>query len=275
LRLVQTDEALPRSRAANKGLAEAAGDYLLFLDDDDWLMPSHIARLAEALRRQPNSLAAYTGVALVGADGIPAGQVFDLPFDSVRQLAGNLTPIHAVLFSRKLVEGGCRFDETLDRLEDWDFWLQVARRTGMTHLPGVSAAYRVHESSGVHRDAGPEGAATQRIYEKWMVTWTAGEGAALMERAWACADLEWELTRVRAGLEDAGRNVTHLTESVARLTESLARLGESLGDQRAQAEKYRLLAAEHERRIADLMGATSWRVTAPLRWLSSKFKPPQ
>jgi LmbE family N-acetylglucosaminyl deacetylase/glycosyltransferase involved in cell wall biosynthesis len=264
LRLLQTDQALPRSRAANKGLAEAAGDYLLFLDDDDWLMPSHIARLAEVLRRQPNSLAAYTGVALVREDGTPVGQVFDLPFDSVRQLAGNLTPIHAVLFSRKLVESGCRFDESLDRLEDWDFWLQVARRSDITHLPGVSAAYRVHESSGVHQDAGPEGAATQRIYEKWIATWTAGEGAALMERAWACADLEWELTRNRAGLEDAGRNVTRLAESVTRLTEALAH-------QTHIAEAQTALATDRERRIADLIASTSWRVTTPFRWLASRF----
>src|SRR5699024_9239303 len=52
LRLVHTEEPLPRSRAANKALAEARGDYLLFLDDDDWLMPGHIARLAHVLQRQ-------------------------------------------------------------------------------------------------------------------------------------------------------------------------------------------------------------------------------
>jgi LmbE family N-acetylglucosaminyl deacetylase len=227
LRLVQTDEALARSRAANKGLAEAAGQYLLFLDDDDWLMPSHVARLAEVLRRQPNCLAAYTGVALVGEDGATTGQVFDLPFDSLRQLAGNLTPIHGVLFSSKLLERGCRFDETLDRLEDWDFWLQVSRHADMVHLLGVSAAYRVHESSGVHQDAGPGGAATQRVYENWRDSWTAGQGAALMQRAWACTDFERELAAAQAKLEEASLNAARLAESLARLTESEARLAES------------------------------------------------
>jgi hypothetical protein len=191
--------------------------------------------------------------------------VFDLPFDSVRQLAGNLTPIHGVLFSKKLVEGGCRFDERLDRLEDWDFWLQVARRADMVHLPGVSAAYRVHESSGVHEDAGPEGAATQRIYEKWIASWSADEGAALMERVWACADLEWDLAATKGRLEDAGRDVARLSESLARLSESVTQLTQI-------TQVHRATAADCERRLADVYTSKSWRVTAPLRWLTGFFK---
>jgi len=259
LRLLQTEQALPRSRAANKGLEQAAGDYLLFLDDDDWLMPSHIARLAEVLQRQPNVLAAYTGVALVGEHGAPVGQLFDLPFDGVRQLAGNLTPIHGVLFSRKALERGCRFDEALDRLEDWDFWLQVARLAQMVHLPGVSAAYRVHESSGVHRDAGPEGAATQRIYEKWMNAWTANEGAALMERAWACDDLERELAATRGKLEEAHQNIARLSETTTNLA-ALVQAQTSMVEQR-------------DRYVRELLDSSSWRVTGPLRWLASILKP--
>lgn len=44
VRLVETDTPLPRSKAANKALNCARGEYLIFLDDDDWLMPSHIDR---------------------------------------------------------------------------------------------------------------------------------------------------------------------------------------------------------------------------------------
>ena len=265
LRLVQTNEPLMRSRAANKAMEEAAGEYLLFLDDDDWLMPGHVARLAEVLRRQPNCLATYTGVALVGEDGASTDQVFDLPFDGLRQLAGNLTPIHGVLFSRKLLRHGCRFDETLDHLEDWDFWLQVARHADMVHLPGVSAAYRVHESSGVHQDAGPQGASTQRIYEKWHALWSTGQSAALMKRVWACADLESELAVSRERLQAANRETNDLSDSLARLSQSLARLSESLT---AQIQ----MTAQRERQVAELLDSKSWRITAPLRWLTSAFK---
>jgi O-antigen biosynthesis protein len=200
LRLVPTDSPLPRSKAANRALDEARGEWLLFLDDDDWLMPDHISRLAEVLRKLPKALAVYTGVSLVDDTGQPRGQVFDLPFDAVRQLAGNLTPIHAVLFSRRVLAGGLRFDEALDRYEDWDFWLQLGRVTPFVHLPGVSAAYRIHDSSGVHTDPGPLSASSLPIYQKWRALWQAGQEGPLMERVWAAHDLE-------LALQDANRAI--------------------------------------------------------------------
>jgi hypothetical protein len=184
LRLIAAAEARPRSVAANTAIAHARGDLLLFLDDDDWLMPEHIGRLVQALQAHPRALAAYAGVATVDAAGQPLGQVFDLPFDAVRQLSGNLMPIHAVLFRRSLVEQGCRFDETLDRYEDWDFWVQMARLTVPVHVPGVSAVYRIHDSSGVHDDAGVDSRSSQRIQHKWLQRSSPQELGALMKRVW-------------------------------------------------------------------------------------------
>lgn len=191
LRLVPTDRPLARSAAANHALDAAHGDLLLLLDDDDWLLPSHIARLAGLLRHLPGTRAAYTGVDLVDADNRPKGQALDLPWDRIRQMAGNLTPIHAVLFDAALVRTQrCRFDESLDQYEDWDFWLQIARHTVPAHLPGSSAVYRVHQSSGVHDDAGPRSAAAATVYEKWQPQWSPEDRGALMERIWSLADTE-------------------------------------------------------------------------------------
>jgi len=289
LRLVQTDETLPRSRAANKALQESSGDWLMFLDDDDWLMPGHVARLARVLSDQPACLAAYTGVALAGEDKRWLGQVFDLPFDGVRQLAGNLTPIHAVLFSRQLLARGCSFDESLDRFEDWDFWLKVASHGPMVHLPGVSAAYRIHDSSGVHEDSGPQGESTQKIYEKWRAIWDDGQGAALMQRAWVCADLEIKLDQASRHIEGFAdilashaqmsatvgeqiHSVAQLTHSVSELTDANARLSMALTYESGQVQAQARLASDRQNRIEELLGSTSWRLTAPLRWLSAQIK---
>lgn len=48
MRMVGSDEQLDRSRAANVGLDEATGEYLIFLDDDDLFYPEHIAILVNA-----------------------------------------------------------------------------------------------------------------------------------------------------------------------------------------------------------------------------------
>jgi GT2 family glycosyltransferase len=60
-----------RSNAANRGLDAARGDWLIFLDDDDWFDADHIETLVGALTAARGQyLAAYSAVRCV-ADGIP------------------------------------------------------------------------------------------------------------------------------------------------------------------------------------------------------------
>lgn len=164
-----------RSAAANAGLLAAAGRLIVFLDDDDTFMPGHVAGLQAALQDSGRALAVYSGVEIVGADGTVA-RVLNLPFSYPRLCVGNFIPIHAVLFSRSLVEAGCRFDESLDLYEDWDFWLQVASRAPFVHLDAVTARYRAGGASGVglapERES--QSAWRARVHAKWSRLWPAG-----------------------------------------------------------------------------------------------------
>ena len=49
VKLVSLGKSLRRSRAANVGMTKATGDYLMFLDDDDWIDREHIANLVTLL----------------------------------------------------------------------------------------------------------------------------------------------------------------------------------------------------------------------------------
>ena len=125
LRFVGVGESLRRSRAANIGLEAALGEYLIFLDDDDWFEADHIHKLIEGIRLQPSFKVAYSGVKCVDESKNWMSQKFDVPFDAIRLLADNFIPIHAVLFSRDFLKLGCRLDEAMDLYEDWDFWIQL------------------------------------------------------------------------------------------------------------------------------------------------------
>ncbi|HSW15788.1 MAG TPA: glycosyltransferase [Ramlibacter sp.] len=301
LRLLDADRTRPRSVAANAALDAARGEFLLFLDDDDWLMPDHIARLVEAVRTRPDALAAYAGVGLVDAEGKPLGQVFDLPFDAVRLLSGNLVPIHAVLFSARLRDLGCRFDEALDRYEDWDFWIQVARHTVPIHVPGISALYRIHDSSGVHADAGAASASSQRIQAKWLTQCTPQQLGDLMRRVWSHDELanrlqaaESTVLRLESALAQASAAFADQTAALQLLraelheqalaverrhqhSEHLAQqLVQQLADEKARADRLAQDLADEAHRVAALTldnaalrNSTSWRVTRPLRALAA------
>lgn len=253
--LLPTDRRLSRSEAANALLEAAEGPWLIFLDDDDWFMPHHVARLAQVLGAQTLSKAAYTGVALVNDLNQPTGAIFDLPVDPGRWPAGNLTPIHGVMFHRSLLDAGCRFDPHLDRYEDWDFWLQLNRLTVFMHLPGTSAAYRIHNSSGVHEDTGAGSDASAVIHDKWSSMWTSDQKRALMERAWGYADLEHKLL-------DAQRSFDELM--------TLRRQERELFDQHL-SEAHALI----QRQATDMeaiKASSSWKMTAPIREMTLRLR---
>lgn len=144
---------LRRAQAAQAGLDEAQTPWALFLDDDDELLPGHLLKLSQALKAQPQAVAAYTGVVQLREGSADVLATWDRAFEPWELLAANALPIHAVLFDRvRLRKAGVRFDTSFDTFEDWDFWLQVQAVGAMVHVPGVSARYWV-------ADAPPSGAA--------------------------------------------------------------------------------------------------------------------
>jgi LmbE family N-acetylglucosaminyl deacetylase len=145
LRLLKSETPISRSAAANLALREANGEFLIFIDDDGWMMPGHITRLVRALQLQPQILAAHTDVALVGTNGSPLGQTLDFPFELTCQQARHVTPVHAMMFKASVLSKGLIFDESLNTNEVWDFWLRLAHLSVVCHVPGVSAVYRMDD----------------------------------------------------------------------------------------------------------------------------------
>ncbi|MBW4523134.1 MAG: polysaccharide deacetylase family protein [Scytolyngbya sp. HA4215-MV1] len=136
--------------ARNAGIQRARFDWLLFLDADDWLAPTHLETLFTQLSIHPDWDAVHCGWSNV----TPDGQVSNARYGkSESDLFPVLTrcctfAIHTCLVRKSLVEHVGGFDRTLKTCEDWDLWQRIARMGAKFGLvPEVLAFYRMRPDS--------------------------------------------------------------------------------------------------------------------------------
>lgn len=235
--LNQGGNALERALAANLGLMESRGDFLLFLDDDDLVDADHLSRLLACLNDNEAALAAYTGVRLVDAAGNVLRELNEA-WEPERLLGMNFLPIHAVMFRAEKVRDSIAFDPSLRLMEDWDFWVRLASKGNFVRLPGCSATYRLeHGESGLsgQRDKDAMYLSHALVLEKIRASDRSGISRALFWFDTALNHLQGEKAVLEASLGSANAYVARLEQRVQTeeaTTIQLSRMNEMLVTER-------------------------------------------
>ncbi len=215
-----------RSNAANTAMEKASGKYFLFLDDDDEIDPDHVRNLVNALSRNAPYRVAYSAVRIIKGNKKAATPAFEFPFDRVRLMIENFIPIHAVLFDSDLYREGNQFDTSLDRYEDWDFWLQISRTDAFLYVNKCTASYRVGTDSGIGAKA-TENYEEDRvtIYQKWLPHFNSAQLLELMDRARKYPKLpllEADIRALSGQVREREKHIGLLTEQIKDIKSILA-----------------------------------------------------
>jgi predicted AlkP superfamily phosphohydrolase/phosphomutase len=133
------------SRLRNHALAAAAGDVVVYLDDDNVFDPDWLRAVAWTFTERPDANVAY-GARVVDdglrhwhgeTGGMPAMEL--LPWDRATCEQRNLVDANVIAHRRGFADA--RFDEHLSHYEDWDFVLQLTADEDPVVVPIVATCF--------------------------------------------------------------------------------------------------------------------------------------
>ncbi len=142
------------SAARNRGMSVSAGEYLVFLDSDDRLLPDAVSAGLAALEQDLRC-----GMS-VGAHNLttPSGERIATRFKPVPLRDGYelllrsnfIECTSSVIFRRSCFSDNAGFRANLKGAEDYDVYLRVARASPICCHRQVVAEYRLHSSNASH-----------------------------------------------------------------------------------------------------------------------------
>lgn len=132
--------------ARNSGIQASTGEYLVFLDADDRLLPNHLQANLKAFQEHPDAGFVCGDYRFFGAEG--TWHVHDChpsPDHYATLLRRNfIGPPHVVMFKRQIIEKIGGFREDVVPSEDQELFLRIARAYSIYCHHEVIAEYRRH-----------------------------------------------------------------------------------------------------------------------------------
>ncbi len=151
------------SAARNKGIAEATGDLVAFLDADDFWLPEKLEKQLAVFRRHPGvGLVASDRCDVDAEDHVLLASLFErqglagefrnlagapLPQALSRLVRTNFLPTSSVMVRKAALDDVGVFETAIRYGEDLELWARIAAKYGVVCLPEVLVRYRLHDSN--------------------------------------------------------------------------------------------------------------------------------
>jgi len=147
IRLARNNTNLGVATTRNKGIQLARGEYLAFLDSDDWAHPGRLAKQTAFLDNHPDYAAVGSWIEWMSEAGHPSGRIKRKPTSPEEIAAWRLFQQgieNSASMARTDVLRAYRHREEFDVCEDFELWARIAANHKLATLPEVLVRRRMH-----------------------------------------------------------------------------------------------------------------------------------
>jgi glycosyltransferase involved in cell wall biosynthesis/GT2 family glycosyltransferase len=137
----------------NRCIAEAKGEFLVWLDSDDMLLPDTLTTYIEALARTPDADVLYGDLIVTDHEFRQTDQVcYEDWYERNNELLSrlfrsNCIPNPGTMVRKSLYDELGTFDEYFRRAHDYELWTRFALKANFKHVPTKVVLWRWHDSN--------------------------------------------------------------------------------------------------------------------------------
>jgi glycosyltransferase involved in cell wall biosynthesis len=154
IRIIKNEVNMERSASRNKGIEAAKGEYICFLDSDDYYLPNHLDTLYHRIQSLSHPVALiHTDVSVRDVNDYEIRQI-NYTYSSIlsktewvlsNHIQPNSVAIHYTIFGQFI------FDSGLSVNEDVYLFAQIASVYPVFHVPQPTVAWVMHAGNTTHQ----------------------------------------------------------------------------------------------------------------------------
>lgn len=156
LKVIWRDRVGNWASNTNVGMAEAKGEWICFLHQDDMWCHGRMSAMRQLARKYPNVRMFAHPVNFINEKGwrigrwkcpLPGRKELSPEFVIPRLVVQDFFGIMAPFFKRDLYQEVGGLNEDLWYHGDWEYWLRLVAAGPMVYVPELLASFRIHELS--------------------------------------------------------------------------------------------------------------------------------
>lgn len=160
------------SAARNNGFTESKGEYVIFLDADDRLLPAAVEDALRVFERHPDSGFVSGMIRWINSEGVVMGvpDHLDVGPDAYAALLRRcyIFAPASVMFRREVLEEVGGFDGSMTPCDDYDLYLRITSRYRAQHHSNIVAEYRQHGANMSGDQAMIQDKALAALRRQWL-----------------------------------------------------------------------------------------------------------